>query len=266
MNSPDIQSQIQQRLDEIEQQHQVTILHAIESGSRAWGFASSDSDWDVRFIYIHRPRWYLSIHESRDVIELPIEGDLDINGWDLRKSLRLMHKGNPVLFEWLASPIVYRQNSEIMESYRSIAAPFFLPNTAMHHYLHMAKGNFREYLHRDQVRLKKYFYVLRPVLAMQWIEQGWGQPPMLFSDLVEKLVPPGDLFNEIEQLLEWKRNADEKAEGPKREAFHEFLDRELTRLEQVVKEVPRHKPLPQAHQASEEFFQNLVLSGDDGLS
>jgi uncharacterized protein len=113
----------------------VGVLYACESGSRAWGFASPDSDWDVRFIYLHASDWYLSLIDWKEVIELPIEGNLDINGWDFRKSLKLLLKGNPVLFEWLASPIVYREDQTVMVRYRELAQHLFRPRRAFQHYL-----------------------------------------------------------------------------------------------------------------------------------
>ncbi len=102
-----MENKIKIQLKKIEREHKVKILYAIESGSRVWGFASQDSDFDVRFIYVHHKDWYLSIESKRDVIEMPLEGDLDINGWDLTKALGLFRKSNPPLYEWLQSPIVY---------------------------------------------------------------------------------------------------------------------------------------------------------------
>jgi predicted nucleotidyltransferase len=106
---PPINKLILEQLEQIEQEEQVTILYACESGSRAWGFPSQDSDYDVRFIYLHKPEWYLSIYDKRDVIERPINNMLDINGWDLRKALNLFRKSNPPLLEWLQSPIQYKE-------------------------------------------------------------------------------------------------------------------------------------------------------------
>jgi predicted nucleotidyltransferase len=130
MALPDCTPMICERLTAIELAHRVGVLYACESGSRAWGFASPDSDWDVRFIYLHASDWYLSLIDWKEVIELPIEGNLDINGWDFRKSLKLLLKGNPVLFEWLASPIVYREDQTVMVRYRELAQHLFRPRRA----------------------------------------------------------------------------------------------------------------------------------------
>ena len=183
-----------ERLAAIGREHAVRILYAVESGSRAWEFASTDSDWDVRFIYVHPVDWCLSVHEQRDVIEIPIDDELDISGWDLRKSLRLMVKGNPVLYEWLRSPILYLEGvnpfggRRPMNDYLRAAESFYNPLATVHHYRSMAKGNFGDYLAGDILKLKKYFYVLRPVLACLWILRGLGQPPMRFQQLLEARI------------------------------------------------------------------------------
>ncbi len=142
----DVRQQIEVELQRIEQEEGVNILSACESGSRAWGFPSKDSDYDVRYIYIRPVEWYLSIFEKRDVIERPISDMLDINGWDLKKALNLFRKSNPPLLEWLQSPIVYLENGSVAEQIRRVSPLTFSPRSCMHHYLHMAKGNYREYL------------------------------------------------------------------------------------------------------------------------
>ena len=155
-----VRDTVNRRLDAIEREEGVRVLFACESGSRAWGFASPDSDYDVRFVYAHPRDWYLSIGDQRDVIERPIVDLYDVSGWDLRKALRLFRKSNPPLLEWLGSPIVYRARTAAAASLRRIATRSFSPRACAFHYLHMAKGNYREYLRADEVPLKKYLYVL----------------------------------------------------------------------------------------------------------
>jgi len=200
-----VESLIQERLNSIEQKHDVKIILAIESGSRAWGFASPDSDWDVRFLYVHREPWYFKVHAGRDVIETGIEqhplGELDINGWELRKSLQLLHKSNPALMEWLQSPLIYHRDAAIMDAYDNMAKAFFKPLACFQHYLSMAITNTREFVHKDEVRLKKYLYVLRPIFACQWIEQFGEMPPIEFHRLLDRLLPEGALRVEIDALL-----------------------------------------------------------------
>lgn len=249
---------IRQVLFGIEAEHGVRILYACESGSRGWGFDSADSDWDVRFIYCHPRDWYLSVEEERDVIELPIDDLLDVNGWDLRKSLRLMKKSNPVLLEWLSSPIVYREDAAAMAVYRSLAQGFYQPAACLHHYLHMAKGNFREYLQGETVRLKKYFYVLRPVLACLWIERGAGVVPMAFDDLVASTVKDEELKSRIIKLTELKRSGAELDKGLRIAAIHSFLEREIARLDVVAAGVSKRPVLTELQEKMNRYFRDTL--------
>lgn len=232
-----------QRLNEIETTENVVIFYACESGSRAWGFPSADSDYDVRFLYLRPQDWYLSIQEKRDVIERELENNLDVNGWDLKKALNLLLKSNPPLLEWLGSPIVYQEKSNIAEKMRELAKLYYSPTACMYHYLHMARGNFREYLKGDQVWHKKYFYVLRPILAMQWIEKGHGIAPTAFGDLVSRMVTDPVLSLEINKLIEEKKKGAELDKGPRIAAISDFIEGELERWDRDG--VPFHaKHLP----------------------
>jgi predicted nucleotidyltransferase len=219
------------KIKEIEKLHNIKILFAVESGSRAWGFPSKDSDYDVRFIYIKQPEWYLSIDEKRDVIEVPINDLLDINGWDIRKALRLFRKSNPPLLEWLESNIIYYENYGFRNEMRSLKEEVFSPKASMHHYLSMAKGNFREYLQGDQIKIKKYFYVLRPVLACLWIEKHNTNPPILFHELVEGLIQEkSELRRSIDELLKKKMSGDEKDFENRIDVINEFIEHEIIRI------------------------------------
>ncbi|GAA3411484.1 nucleotidyltransferase domain-containing protein [Paenibacillus hodogayensis] len=230
-----VSRQIVEQLKRIEEEEDVRILYACESGSRAWGFPSKDSDYDVRFIYIRPVEWYLSIFEKRDVIERPISDKLDINGWDLKKALRLFLKSNPPLLEWLQSPIPYMENGPVAGLIRGIAPRAFSPSSCMHHYLHMAKGNYREYLQGERVKIKKYFYVLRPILACAWIETYGGMPPIEFLTLVDALVPNGsELKGVILDLLARKMAGDELDYEPRIERINEFLEEKLAYYERAV--------------------------------
>ena len=140
---PAMREQILECLQRLEFDHDVKVLFACESGSRGWGFASPDSDYDVRFIYVNRLSWYLTVESGRDVIEQPISGDLDVNGWDLRKTLQLLRQSNPTLLEWLRSPIVYREEAETVARLRALAEDGFSAVRGYHHYVSMAKKNFR---------------------------------------------------------------------------------------------------------------------------
>jgi predicted nucleotidyltransferase len=221
-------------LMQIESQENVRILYVCESGSRAWGFPSQDSDYDVRFIYIHPLDWYLSINDKRDVIERPINDLLDINGWDLRKALKLLRKSNPPLLEWLQSPIVYWEKYSVAGSMRKLSPLTFSPRSCMHHYFNMGKGNFRDYLQGDKVKVKKYFYVLRPVLACLWLQRSNTVPPVEFEALVDALVSDGSLRRAIESLLIRKKAGDEFDVEPRIGAIHEFLETEIGNIEHYL--------------------------------
>jgi uncharacterized protein len=214
---------------------QVRVLYACESGSRAWGFPSQNSDYDVRFIYVRPRNWYLAIDsaQQRDVIERPITDELDISGWDLRKALQLLRKSNPPLLEWLHSPIVYYQENDVRQRLRQLALQYFNPQACQNHYLSMARNNYREYLRAETVWIKKYFYVLRPLLAINWLESRPGFPPLEFSVLVEALITSPLLKAEIDELLARKKAGEELAQGPRNPIISAFLEQELVRLEQV---------------------------------
>jgi hypothetical protein len=224
---------IQTCLRDIETSYHVKILYACESGSRAWGFPSIDSDYDVRFIYLHPMEWYLSIdlESQRDVIEQPINDQIDISGWDLRKALHLLQKGNPPLMEWLGSPTVYLEKSSVADRMRKLVSIYNAPVASSYHYLHMAKGNYRDYLKGSTVWLKKYFYVLRPLLAIRWIEKDLGVVPTEFQVMVEQVIDSPELKAEIKKLLDAKRKGEELDYGPRITPISDFIDRELARLE-----------------------------------
>lgn len=252
-----IKDKIVNSLKQIEAREQVNIIYACESGSRAWGFPSQDSDYDVRFIYVRPIDWYLSIFDKRDVIEMPIDEKLDINGWDLRKALNLFRKSNPPLLEWLQSPIVYSSNEPIISRLRTLAGTTFSAKSCTYHYLHMAKGNYREYLQGDTVKIKKYFYVLRPILACQWITRYGTMPPMEFEQLVDTLLnDQSELRGAIQQLLARKKAGDELDYEPKIGIISEFIEQQLAYLEQ------RATFMPQAEtdqpEALDELFRAIV--------
>lgn len=230
----DITFRIKSCLTELENDEQVRVLYACESGSRAWGFESTDSDYDVRFIYVRAKDWYLSIDEKRDVIERPLSDEIDLSGWDLRKALRLLRKSNPPLLEWLQSPIVYLKHGLTTARLQREVQTFYSPTSCMHHYLHMASGNFKDYLKKEIVWRKKYFYVLRPVLACLWIEKNKGPVPMEFQRLIDAILTPGPLLTELNWLIAAKRAGAELDDGPRIEVINQFLETEISRLETSV--------------------------------
>jgi predicted nucleotidyltransferase len=229
-----MRAHIMRTLGEIETREDVRVLFACESGSRGWGFASPDSDYDVRFLYVRRLDRYLTIDPIRDVIEQPDEGALGLDGWDLRKALQLLRDSNPTLLEWLRSPIVYRHHEAIVRRLRTFAEQGFSPVRGYHHYVSMATRNAREHLQGDVVPHKKYLLVLRPLLAARWIREGRGLPPMRFADLAQALLDDHAPVADIDALLEVKRRAGEAAAGPRREALHAYIEHELHAAQAAV--------------------------------
>jgi predicted nucleotidyltransferase len=248
---------ILEKLAVIEAERDVRILYAVESGSRAWGFASKDSDFDVRFIYLHSIEWYLSIRKRRDVIECPISDDLDISGWDSPKALGLFRKSNPPLLEWLGSTHVYLDRYGFAERLRELMAVYYSPKRCMLHYLHMARGNFREYLKGEMVRVKKYFYVLRPVLACLWIEKHNSMPPTEFSELYRDAGLSPSIAAEIDSLLLRKMAGDELDMEPKIEVINSFLEQQIEHCSAFVEGM---EIADVDEEVLDELFREMLLS------
>jgi uncharacterized protein len=226
-----VRTEIIRRVHAAEAEHRVKVLLAVESGSRAWGFESPNSDFDARFIYVHERDWYFSIDDRRDVIEYPIVDDIDLNGWELRKALRLFRSSNPTFVEWIQSPIVYLEHGPFATTCRSLLPAIYSRLRGIHHYRSMAKTNFRGYLRENLVPLKKYFYVLRPLLAVRWLE-AYGRPaPVEFRKLVHLIDDQPALVQDVHELLERKRTAPEMGLAPRVATIHSFIEAELRRLE-----------------------------------
>lgn len=251
-----MKEEIKKELHRLETQHDIKILYAVESGSRAWGFASTDSDWDVRYIYIHRPAWYLSIDDQKDSQEEILPNDIDLSGWEFKKALRLFRKSNPPLLEWLRSPIIYLEQFSTADKLRKLTGQYFNPKSCLHHYLHMAEGNYRTYLEKDMVRVKKYFYVLRPVLTCDWIMQTGAMAPMEFQRLVDTQITNKELKKEVEKLLTRKINGEELNEEPKIQLINDFLDNKINHYKEYVKSVDKNEQ-PGTNKLDELFRQTL---------
>ncbi len=228
-----------QKLNEIEEKENVKIILAVESGSRAWGFHSADSDYDIRFIYLRNIEFYLKLEKTRDVIEWQLDKTLDINGWDLKKALCLLYKSNPTFFEWANFPIIYK-TSEQWEKIKEKVNDYFSVRPGFWHYLSMAKRNYRLYLKTDMVKFKKYFYVLRPILACKWIIQKETPPPMEFEILVDTLLD-NELKSVVFELIEKKRNSNETELIPKINVINEYIEKQFTTLENIADSLPNKK-------------------------
>ncbi len=237
----DVHADIMQRLAHTEAEHDVRIVLAVESGSRAWGFASPNSDYDVRFIYAREPRWYqaVDLEERRDVIEYPIVDDIDLNGWDLRKALRLFWKSNPAFVEWIQSPIRYIERGGFGAQARRLLPEAYSIESGMYRYCSMAKNTERAHLRSTKVSLKKYFYALRPLLAVLWLERYATPAPIEFDRLLHLIDDRPDLRAAIDDLLERKRAAPESWVGDAVPAIGDFVVEQLARLETMAPTMER---------------------------
>ena len=234
-----IEAEIQDSLDSIEREQEARLLFAVESGSRAWGFASPDSDYDVRFVYKRGARDYVRLQERRDVIELPIVGDLDVNGWDIVKALVQFRKSNPSLLEWLHSPIVYRENGTFAASLRTLAQEHFSLRRMTYHYISMAKSNYRLSIeNKAEVSLKKYLYALRPLCCIRWMEQQGTPPPTWIHDILASIELPPDVRTRLNELMERKKQAVELGTEAHDILLDRFIDGELLRVGEQVTELP----------------------------
>jgi predicted nucleotidyltransferase len=197
---------IQDKLKEIEAERGIKILYACESGSRAWGFPSPDSDYDIRFIYLQPIEHYLSVYEKEKQIGFPIVNDLDVYGWDLKKVLQLIGKSNTTPFEWLQSPIVYYEDLAFKDSLWKLCQNYFDARSNIHHYLGIARGAIST-LEGNSIKIKKMFYILRPLLAALWCVERKSIAPMDIFSLMELL--PDKLKKKIIHLIELKSTVKE---------------------------------------------------------
>jgi hypothetical protein len=254
--------EIVSRLDHIERENHVRVIYACESGSRAWGFPSLDSDYDVRFIYVHPTPWYLGISQKRDVIEVPVGPILDINGWDVRKALSLLRKSNGPLLEWLTSPLVYRDVAEMSEPLRDLAQRVFMPKTVCCHYLAMARSMVNTVGASDLPRIKTYLYALRSVLCCLWIIDTNTQPPVLFRLLYDQVPIPGAVRDWIDMLLERRARGGEKEEITRLQDLDDYLSE---RMAWIAGRIPENPPAREV-EAYDRVFRMILkaTSGERG--
>jgi len=253
---PAIRKTILSELSQIEADHEVRLLFAVESGSRAWGFPSPDSDYDVRFVYAHRRDWYLSLTPGRDVIELPISGDLDINGWDIRKALNLLLKPNPVLLEWLSSPVRYVWDDPTCAALAELAQAVSHGTACRHHYLNLGSEQYRRHIgEADAVNYKKYFYCLRPALALRWLRMlPERTPPMNLQALLAEVALGPSVTARITDLLELKAKAKETGEGPRIPEIDALIEAEFD----LARETASEKVSERHRDRAEALFREVI--------
>jgi predicted nucleotidyltransferase len=241
--SAEMRGIIMSELDKIELNGNLQILFAIESGSRAWGFPSPDSDYDVRFVYARPIDWYLTLAPGRDVYELPIDDVLDINGWDIKKALGLLLKPNPVMLEWLSSPIRYIWNEDICQQLIEFSKKVTHGPACLNHYLHLGGRQWDIYIDgNDVVNLKKYFYIVRPAMAIRWMRlHPEIIPPMNFQELLAGIDLNDDLTNALNELLLAKSRSKEIGKAPRVALIDAFITKEFDWAREVVKSIKGDK-------------------------
>jgi predicted nucleotidyltransferase len=253
-------AEINLRLDALRDREQVDILLAVESGSRAWGFPSPDSDYDCRLIYVRRLSDYLSLFARRDVVEIPLDGVFDIGGWDLAKALRLLVKGNAVVTEWLMSPFAYAANQEFRDECLALARLALRPNPVARHYLHLGERQRRTYFaDRQAIPLKKLFYALRPAVALRWmrLHPGEAMAPMHFPTLMARSGLPDDVVTIVEELLARKATTRELGSGALPPPIGALIDREFALARTLWLREPL-QPDPAVMDAADALFRRWV--------
>lgn len=252
---PAIRRDIAARLDAVEATG-VRLLLAVESGSRAWGFPSPDSDYDVRFVYVRPRDWYLLLQPGRDVIETPIAGDIDLNGWDVRKALTLLLKSNAVISEWIGSPIRYRPDDPAVAALATLADEVLDPRALAHHYASLGRNAAERWLCGDgDVPVKRYFYALRPALAIRVLRRDpVRRPPMNLQALIEASDLPSRLAADVHALVEAKRRTNEQANTTRLPALDMLIRDELERASSL----PARQADGNLHGRANALFLDLV--------
>lgn len=226
-------------LREVERDRDLRVLFACESGSRAWGFASDDSDFDVRFIYVRPPAAYLKLRPEADAFDIHGDHDLDLAGWDVRKTAELIRKSNGPLFEWVDSPIIYEADAAFHERLRELRRVYFDPKKAMFHYLSLAGGVWSKYIEGDpRPKRKKYLYVLRPLACVRFIERHGTQPPTPFASVLDGIELADDVRGAIDRLVADKRASRELGAGPADEVLNGWITQTLAAGEQAAAAAP----------------------------
>ena len=234
-----IEELVGRKLKEIEERENIRVLHAAESGSRAWGIASPDSDYDVRFVYVRPMDFYLKLQDKKDFIDWELNQVLDINGWDITKALQHFYKSNATLYEWGNSPIIYKTTPQ-WEKIMKLAEEYFSGKSAMYHYYGTARKNYEAYLMEDMVKYKKYFYVLRPILACKWIEKKKCPPPVLFQTLAEEILEK-ERKPAVDRLVEAKLQMTESEKRGKIQELNDYIQEKLEYYQALLSEMPEDR-------------------------
>ena len=250
---------LRELLCKVESEYSLNVIYGLESGSRAWGFESQNSDYDVRFLYVRPVDWYLCIEKRGDVLELGTSHDIDLSGWDLRKALLFLRQSHPVLLEWLRSPVVYVEQPRIVQRMREIGEEFFAPRALVHHYIGWAERTLHRYFRHSDLAAKRYFYVMRPILCCRWIQTIGGQPPLRMQALLAAIEMSAEAKLAIRNLIDRKRAGYELDSVGRIPILDQYISEAIPQIKDflVTLPQPRYVPLellnPLFHQALKEF-------------
>ena len=239
MTEQEMRILVPEKLKEIERNHNIKILFAAESGSRSWQVSAPDSDFDVRFIYVRHPKDYLRLDKVRDVLEFPISDGWDMSGWDLNKTLQLLYKSNPRLFEWFRSPIIYTDMA-FADRFQPVMQHYFSIKNTLHHYLHTAIHQKDHFLQADMIKLKKYLYTLHPLMAAKWVLEKGTPPPVVFRELMAAELPEY-MKEQTENLLHQKVTMPEMSMIQHIPAFDQYINQAIECLSKQAAQLPDEK-------------------------
>ena len=255
MNSEIVQN-IMDKLHQTEAVHQVKIPLAVESGSRGWGFAAANADYDCRFLYAHNRDWYLSVFKKKDFIEYATDEVYDIRGYDITRALRDIAASKAYIYEWLSSNVVYIRSDNTVEKLRGLAADFFNPIQVSYHFLGLARNMLGDIISEDEAKIKKYFYILRPIINLNFIWQYKKMPHMEFDKNLEEASPPQEICFAIKELKEQKLAMREHDKIPRHRLLASYFEEECQKFERRLKEMKHEKN--RDYDAVDKVFRSIV--------
>ncbi|MFA8300206.1 MAG: DNA polymerase beta superfamily protein [Hyphomicrobiales bacterium] len=250
-------NQIQSYLNKLEQEYNIEILLAVETGSRAWGFPSPDSDYDIRMIYKHPVDWYISIDDPKDTIELMLDNnEIDITGWDVRKSLQLLRISNAALLERIQSNIIYKVNESFLSDLKVLSLDYYSRISTIHHYISMAKKCFEDVSNTEKYKLKRFFYGLRAALNCMYILNNADIPPISFPEVVNCLNISNECKSRIFELIQLKSTINEDYLHTGEKELISLMSNSIDIAEQYALTLPSGN---RSYQPLNEFLHQIIL-------
>jgi predicted nucleotidyltransferase len=228
-----------QKLKATEEKYEVKIPLSIESGSRGWGFAATNADYDCRFLYVHKRDWYLSVCDKKDFIEYAADEVYDIKGYDISRALKYIMNSQATIYEWLSSNVIYIRDEKITNKLQNLAAEFFNPISISYHYLNLARKMFKEIDGADTAKVKKYFYILRPIANLNFIWQYRKMPYMEYDRTLAEIELNSEIKNAIEDLKNLKMSSREHDLIPKYKPLTGYFTDEIEKFDNCLKDM-RH--------------------------